>query len=98
MTKRIRFLTLLLAAAMSVVMFSSVAYIAAESDHACMGADCSVCHQLSLCEQLMETPSLAVSITAFAAALASILCQALFTGTAYIPAYTLVSLKVKLSN
>ena len=40
MTKKFRFMTGLLAVVLAFVMLSSVAYIAAESDHDCTGGDC----------------------------------------------------------
>lgn len=44
MTKKFRFMTGLLAVVLAFVMLSSVAYIAAESDHECTGVDCAICH------------------------------------------------------
>ena len=44
MTKKFRFMTGLLAVVLAFVMLSSVAYIAAESDHDCTGVDCAICH------------------------------------------------------
>jgi len=52
MTKKFRFMTGLLAVVLAFVMLSSVAYIAAESDHDCTGVDCAICHQMNVCESL----------------------------------------------
>ena len=49
MTKKFRFITGLLAVVLAFVMLSSVAYIAAESDHDCTGVDCAICHQINVC-------------------------------------------------
>ena len=44
MTKKFRFMTGLLAVVLAFVMLSSVAYIAAESDHDCTCVDLSLIH------------------------------------------------------
>ena len=54
MTKKFRFMTGLLAVVLAFVMLSSVAYIAAESDHDCTGVDCAICHQINVCENLLK--------------------------------------------
>ena len=56
MTKKFRFMTGLLAVVLAFVMLSSVAYIAAESDHDCTGVDCAICHQINVCENLLDPP------------------------------------------
>ena len=72
MTKKSRFMTGLLAVVLAFVMLSSVAYIAAESDHDCTGVDCAICHQ--------------------------ILCRIIPSCSEVVRTFTLVSLKVKLSD
>ena len=44
MTKRNRFLTTLLTIAVAFVMLTSVAYIAKESHHDCVGDNCAISH------------------------------------------------------
>ena len=61
MTKKFRFMTGLLAVVLAFVMLSSVAYIAAESDHECTGVDCAICHQINVCENLLKSIGLAGS-------------------------------------
>ena len=58
MTKKFRFMTGLLAVVLAFVMLSSVAYIAAESDHECTGVDCAICHQINVCETCSKALSL----------------------------------------
>ena len=98
MTKKFRFMTGLLAVVLVFVMLSSVAYIAAESDHDCTGADCAICHQIHVCENLLKSIGLAGFAAAAAAAIRYVLCRILFSCTEAARAFTLVSLKVKLSD
>ena len=64
MTKKFRFMTGLLAIVLAFVMLSSVAYIAAEAGHDCTGADCAICHQIHVCENLLKS----IGLAGFAAA------------------------------
>ena len=94
MTKKFRFMTGLLAVVLAFVMLSSVAYIAAESDHECTGVDCAICHQINVCENLLKSIGLAGS----AAAILYILCRIIPSCIEVARTFTLVSLKVKLSD
>ena len=96
MTKKFRFLTGLLAVVLAFVMLSSVAYIAAESDHECTGVDCAICHQINVCENLLKSIGLAGSATV--AAILYILCRIIPSCIEVARTFTLVSLKVKLSD
>ena len=98
MTKKFRFMTGLLAVVLAFVMLSSVAYIAAESDHDCTGVDCAICHQINVCENLLKSIGLAGSAAAITAAFTYTMCKAILPCTEMIGTLTLVSLKVKLSN
>lgn len=98
MTKGSRFLTMLLAAIVAFVMLSSVVYVAVEADHDCIGEDCGICHQINTCDHLLKNLSFAVGIAVLAAALTYTLCRAILPCTDIIQAFTLVSLKVKLSD
>ena len=98
MTKKFRFMTGLLAVGLVFVMLSSVAYIAAEAGHDCTGADCAICHQINVCENLLKSIGLAGSAAAAAAAIRYVLCRILSSCTEAACAFTLVSLKVKLSD
>ena len=95
MTKKFRFMTGLLAVVLAFVMLSSVAYIAAESDHDCTGVNCAICHQINVCENLLKSIGLAGSA---AAAILYILCRIIPSCTEVSRTFTLVSLKVKLSD
>ena len=98
MTKKFRFLTGLLAAVLAVVMLSSAVYIAVEADHDCSGEDCAICHQINVCENLLKSIGLAGSAVATAAAILYILCRIIPSCTEVARTFTLVSLKVKLSD
>lgn len=98
MTKKCRWMAGVLAAVLAFVMLFSVAYIAEEADHDCTGVGCAVCHQINACENLLKSLGLAGVGTAAAAAGVYTLCQVISACTELIRAFTLVSLKVKLSN
>ena len=98
MTKKFRFMTGLLAVVLAFVMLSSVAYIATEAGHDCTGADCAICHQINVCENLLKSIGLAGSAAAAAAAIRYVLCRILSSCTEVARTFTLVSLKVKLSD
>ena len=68
MTKKLCFMTRLLAAVLAVVMLSSAIYLAVEADHDCSGDDCAICRQISICENLLESLGLAGAAAAISAA------------------------------
>ena len=98
MTKKLCFMTRLLAAVLAVVMLFSAVYLAVEADHDCSGEDCAICRQISICENLLKTLGLAGAAAAITAVLAYTVCRAILPCAETIGALTLVSLKVKLSN
>ena len=98
MTKKLRFLTRLLAATLAVVLLSSAVYLALASDHDCAGEDCAVCRQISACENLLKTLGLAGAAAAITASLPYALCRAILPCAETTDTLTLVALKVKLSN
>ena len=98
MTKKLRFLTGLLAATLAVVLLSSAVYLALASDHDCTGEDCAVCRQISACENLLKTLGLAGAAAAISAAFTYTVCRAILPCAEMNGTLTLVALKVKLSN
>ena len=98
MTKKSRLITRLLAAVLAAVMLSSAVYVAVEANHDCSGEDCAICHQISICENLLKFLGFAGTAAAITAAFIYTLCKALLPCTETIGTLTLVSLKVKLSN
>ena len=98
MTKKPCFMTGLLVVVLAFVMLSSVAYIAAESDHDCTGGDCAICHQISVCENLLKSLGLAGAAAAISAAFTYTVCRAILPCAEMNGTLTLVALKVKLSN
>ena len=98
MTKKLCFMTRLLAAVLAVVMLSSAIYIAVESNHDCSGEDCAICRQISICENLLKTLGLAGAAAAITAAFTYTVCRAILPCAETIGTLTLVALKVKLSN
>jgi len=97
MTKKSRLITGLLAAVLAAVMLSSAVYIAVEANHNCSGEDCAICHQLQVCENL-KSIGLAGAAAVFAAAVGYAPCRVIPSCAEVVRTFTLVSLKVKLSD
>ena len=98
MTKKLCFMTRLLAAVLAVVMLSSAIYLAVEADHDCSGEDCAICRQISICENLLKSLGLAGAAAAITAAFTYTVCRAVLPCAEMSGTLTLVALKVKLSN
>ena len=98
MTKKLCFMTRLLAAVLAVVMLSSAIYLAVEANHDCSGEDCAICRQISICENLLKSLGLAGAAAVITAAFTYTMCKAILPCAETIGTLTLVSLKVKLSN
>ena len=98
MTKKFRFVAGLLAAVLAFVVLSSAAYIVAEADHDCTGVDCAICHQINACENLLKGMGLVGAAMASAAAVGYVLCRVVRLCREASHTFTLVSLKVKLSD
>ena len=77
MTKKPCFMTRLLAAVLAVVMLSSAVYLAVEANHDCSGEDCAICHQISVCENLLKSLGLAGAAAAISAAFTYTVCRAI---------------------
>ena len=98
MTRKFRLITRLLAAVLAAVMLSSAIYIAVEANHTCSGEDCAICHQLQVCENLLKSIGLVDAAAVFAAAVRYALCSVIPSCAELVRTFTLVSLKVKLSD
>ena len=98
MKKHLGIAKILLAVLLLAAMLCPLIFITAEADHDCTGADCAVCHQINACENLLKSLGLAGFGIVAAAAGAYTLCRVISACTELIRAFTLVSLKVKLSN
>ena len=98
MTKKLCFMTRLLAAVLAVVMLSSAVYLAVEANHDCSGEDCAICRQISICENLLKTLGLAGAAAAISAAFTYTMCRAILPCGETSVTLSLVALKVKLSN
>ena len=98
MEKKKRIAAILLAVTLLFVILCSAAFIAEEANHDCAGENCPICDQISVCQNILKTFSLAVCAVALAAAFIYTLRKHIFACTDMVPSYTLVSLKVKLTN
>ena len=93
-----RFAALALCLLFCFAMAFSVFFLVVEAHHHCTGADCPICAEMRVCANLLHSAGLSVSGTAIFAALCFFISLLLFTYDAGRNPYTLVSLKVKLSN
>ena len=98
MANKKRILSAALAVLVLFVVLYSVFFIAAESHHDCIGENCPICYQISVCENTLRNISLAVCAMVFAIALIYTLCGSVSACAGILPSYTLVSLKVKLTD
>ena len=71
---------------------------AVEADHSCTGEDCAVCCQITLCRQLLEGLGLAGTAAVLTAALPRFMLRAALPTAECAVVFTLVALKVKLSD
>ena len=98
MTKKLCFMTRLLAAVLAVVLLSSAVYLAVEADHDCSSEDCAICHHIGVCENLLKSLGLAGAAAAVTAVFTYTMCKAILPCAETTDTLTLVALKVKLSN
>ena len=98
MAKRNRCLALVMAAAILFVMLTSAFFIAAEADHDCIGDDCEICCQINVCRAVLKGLALIAIAAVFAAAACAALCAVFAACREQTRNFTLVSLKVKLSD
>ena len=98
MEKKKRIIAILLAVTVFFVMLYSALFIVVHAGHDCVGENCPICYQISVCRNTLKNLSLAVSAAAFAAAFTYTLCRSISACADVTPSYTLVSLKVKLTD
>jgi len=98
MTNKNRAVTLILAIAIGFTILFSFFCIAVQPDHDCIGEDCPVCTQISLCEDTVKSLELAV-LKIIAAIISAYFCIIqINVPVPYRKQVTPVSMKVKLSN
>ena len=99
MANRKRQLALLTAIAVAIVILFSITFIALELDHDCVGDNCPICQQLSICNNTLHLLSAAIILAALVLAIlaASYFYFAPITAC-ILRRETLVSRKVKLSD
>lgn len=98
MTKQKRMLALVMAAAILFVVLTSAFFIAAEADHDCIGDGCEICCQINVCRTVLKGLALAVIAAVLTAAAGHAFGFGVAENRVFYPQYTLVSLKVKLSD
>lgn len=98
MGRQKRFLSIMLVALLAFAVLFSVAYVAEETDHDCIGAGCAVCQQISVCENLIKTVAGAALAAGAMAAVCFCVCKVMLARAECTRSSTLISLKVKLSD
>lgn len=98
MTNKKRVITLILTALFCFAVLFSAVFIIAEAEHDCTGEHCSICYQLSSCENTIKTISLTGAVFAVAVYLMYLFLRsiAVYSNDGCIS--SLITLKVKLSN
>lgn len=98
MAKRNRCLALVMAAAILFAMLASAFFIAEEASHSCIGDGCSICCQISACRAVLRGLGLVMLAAVLTAAACAALCAVFAPQRGQTRNFTLVSLKVKLSD
>ena len=98
MTDKKHLVSFLLAICVTIVMLFSVLYIAAESNHDCANDSCPICYQINVCEHTLKTLSTVVTAidTMLTVSYWGRICMPICPNHNLL--FTLVTLKVKLSN
>lgn len=98
MTRMPRLTALALALTLTFAMLFSAFFILGEADHDCVGENCHICFQLSVCENTLRTVG-RILFAVLAAAMAILLAAVLPSGSdEHARRFSPVSLKVKLSD
>lgn len=98
MTKKRRITAMAMCLGLLLVMFFSTIYIIREADHNCTGEKCPICHEIQICQQILNTVGTAVlgaAVFSFTLVFLTALTSVHRRESA---AVTLISLKVKLSD
>ena len=98
MNKADRILAAALACLLAVVMLFSAFYLAVESNHECSGEDCAICAVLNACENLLHQLFDIRLVIAAIALIGSVGILAPYQRIDHGCSFTLITLKVKLSN
>lgn len=98
MEKKKKIAAILLAVAVLLVVLYSALFIAAETNHDCTGENCPICYQINVCQNALKNLSSAVCTAILTAAFIHTLCKNILICRNFVQNYTLVSLKVKLSD
>ena len=97
MKKQIRLISLILCAALILSVMLSAIFVITHINHDCTGNVCEICHQISLCEQLLKKNGLAAAACAQTALSVCFFMLPLSESLSHRSDETLVGMKVKLS-
>ncbi len=98
MAKQKRIAAALIAAAMLLVLLGAALFLIEEAGHDCIGEGCPVCLQMGICRNTLKGFAPALCALVFAAAVRRALYDYISAWVDVIPSFTLIALKVKLSN
>ena len=96
--KKRRIVAAVMCFALLLVMVSSAAYIVIEANHNCVGDGCPICHEIQICQQILNTVGTALVSVAASLCATFLLTTPVRTLFRAAEAITLISLKVKLSD
>ena len=87
-----------LAMLVAFIMLFSVLFMVLEADHDCCGEGCAVCARIRACEGLLRNVMTAAVLAVAALFLSALICIFADAGGFAVRLYTLIALKVKLSD
>ena len=98
MAKQKRIAAALIAAAMLLVLPGAALFLIEEAGHDCIGEGCPICFQMGVCQNVLKGFTLVLCALVLAAAVRRALYGYIGAWVDVIPSFTLVALKVKLSD
>ena len=98
MTKTNRGFAFFIAILFIFTMLISACFIVTESDHDCIGENCLICGQINICRRTSHPVCAVLSVFVFAALSGAIAVNSRFNLQSPADAFSLVTLKVKLSD
>lgn len=96
--KKRRMIAAVMCLALLLVMVFSAAYIVIEATHNCIGDGCPICHEIQICQQVLNTVGTALVRVAVSLGALFLLVAPVHTLFRAAKVVTLISLKVKLSD
>lgn len=97
-SRKLRAISFFTAFVFALVVLGSAIFISVESDHQCVGENCSICEVIHHCENLLKTTGVNVVPVMQHLSFVAVVLLALISGAEIYSNNTLISLKVELLN